>query len=69
MKLTKSEQDICNKYSEASDFGKVLCNKCPLAIPEMWTCKGAMGKEDWNEFKYMSNKEREKSDTMYNDRN
>jgi len=44
MKLTKKEQKICNKYSEMSDFGKVMCDKCPFAIPELCTCKGGFGK-------------------------
>lgn len=51
MKLTRKEQEICEKYRTYNTAGKVRCRECPLAVDiKCYMCKANMNEEEWKEY-------------------
>ena len=49
MKLTKKEQEICNRYSARDSNGFVHCNECPLVFDTL-LCKSNCDETEWDEY-------------------
>lgn len=50
MKLTKEEQEICDRFSARDKDGYVHCADCPLSIKGSFNyglCKKTMSKKEW----------------------
>ena len=51
MKLTKTEQKICDKYRQRDNEGRVHCSECPLMMDEQTLiCKANATRKDMKEF-------------------
>ena len=52
MKLTETEQKICDKYGQIGTDSKVHCSECPLVIDTRFClCKANCTEEEWKEWK------------------
>ena len=50
MKLTEEEKEICKRYSERDEKGKVHCSECPLVLHRRdCICKANISKKEWEE--------------------